>query len=79
MTTVRHLFSAAMLVMLVGLGLTAEAQRRPYRLNDRQIDNIIRRIENRTDLFRRSMDNALDRSRYDGTRAENDINRFVSE
>ncbi|HEV2761369.1 MAG TPA: YMGG-like glycine zipper-containing protein, partial [Pyrinomonadaceae bacterium] len=47
--------------------------------NDRQIDNIIRRIENRTDLFRRSMDNALDRSRYDGTRAENDINRFVSE
>ena len=79
MSTVRQLFSAALLVALVGLGMTAEAQRRSSRLNDRQVDAIIRRIETRTDLFRRSMSNALDRSRYDGSRAEDDINRFVNE
>ena len=50
---------------------------RPYRVTDRQLDTLIRRIETRTDTFRASLDRALDRTRYDGTRAEDDINRFV--
>lgn len=48
-----------------------------YRINDRQLDAIIRRIENGTDRFRADMGNALDRSTYNGTRAEDNINQFV--
>jgi len=48
-----------------------------YRINDRQLDAIIRRVENGADRFRASMGNALDRSRYDGTRAEDNINQFM--
>jgi len=50
---------------------------RAYRITDQQLDTLIRRIETRTDTFRASLDRALDRTRYDGTRAEDDINRFV--
>jgi hypothetical protein len=48
-----------------------------YRISDRQLDAIIRRIENGADRFRTDMGNALDRSRYDGTRAEDNINQFM--
>jgi hypothetical protein len=65
------------MLALVGVGFTAQAQRRAYRLTDRQVDNLIRRIETRSDRFRASLDAALDRSRLDGTRYEDDINAFV--
>ena len=48
-----------------------------YRINDRQLDGLIRRIENGADRYRTSMTNSLDRSRYDGTRAEDNINQFI--
>jgi hypothetical protein len=48
-----------------------------YRIGDRQLDAIIRRVENGADRFRADMGNALDRSRYDGTRAEDNINQFL--
>ena len=48
-----------------------------YRINDRQLDNIIRRVETGADRFRASIANSLDRSRYDGTRAEDNINQFI--
>ena len=79
MNRIRQIFSVALVFALAGLSLTAEAQRRPYRATDQQVRQLIRRIENRTDLFRSSLDAALDRSRIDNTRAEDDINRFVSD
>jgi hypothetical protein len=51
----------------------------PYRVDDRQVEQIIRRIESQSDSFRQSLDSALDKSRYDGTRAEDNINQFVKE
>ena len=74
----RHVISLAVVFALASLGLTVQAQR-PYRLNDQQVQQIIRRIENRTDVFRSSLDAALDRSRMDGTNREENINRFVRE
>ena len=74
----RHVISLAVVFALASMGLTVQAQR-PYRLNDQQVQQIIRRIENRTDVFRSSLDAALDRSRIDGTNREDDINRFVRE
>jgi hypothetical protein len=55
----------------------AQGQRRAVRVNDRQVEQIIRSIERRSDTFRRSFDNAMDRSRLDGTYAEDSANEFV--
>jgi hypothetical protein len=51
----------------------------PYRLADAQLDALLRRISNESDRFRADLGTALDRSRYDNTRAEDNINKFVSD
>ena len=51
----------------------------PYRVSDKQVEEIIHRIESQSDEFRKSLDRALDKSRLDGTRKEDDINSFVKE
>jgi hypothetical protein len=51
----------------------------PYRVSDKQVEELIHRIETRSDQFRKSLDTALDKSRLDGTRREDDINAFVKE
>ncbi|HEX7315269.1 MAG TPA: YMGG-like glycine zipper-containing protein [Pyrinomonadaceae bacterium] len=61
-----------------GYGNTGRPQTGPaYRITDRQLDTIIRRVETGADRFRASIGNSLDRSRYDGTRAEDNINQFI--
>jgi hypothetical protein len=49
----------------------------PYRPNDKDVEQIIHRIEKQSDDFRASLDSALDKSRIDGTKREDDINAFV--
>lgn len=69
------------LCLLIGIsivgGVTGQAQQ-PYRVSDRQISDILRRLEQNSGRFRNSLDASLDRSRRDGTRAEDNINTFVS-
>lgn len=79
MNRIRRIFSVALVLALAAISMTAQAQRRPYRITDQQMGQLIRRIENRTDTFQRNLENSLDRSRIDGTRTEDDINRFVSD
>jgi outer membrane lipoprotein SlyB len=55
------------------------AMQRPYRVSDAQVETLLRRVETRSDAFRRSLDRALDRSRFDGTNRENNINEFVKD
>ena len=47
--------------------------------NDGQMRALIRRIETKTDAFKNRMDNALDRSRYNGRPEEQEINNYISE
>lgn len=68
-------------ILTVGLALVfgglvpiTQAQRR---VNDRQVETIIRNVETRSDTFRRSFDAALDRSRLDGTYTEDSVNEYV--
>jgi len=66
----------------IGFGLTSGAQaqtrrQNTRRVNDRQVEQIIRSIERRSDVFRRSFDAALDRSRLDGSYTEDSVNEFV--
>lgn len=67
------LFSALAALMLTTSGY---AQRR---LNDTQIRNLMDRIEQRSTTFQTSLNLALDRSRFDRTRRENEITRFVGD
>lgn len=59
--------------------LRVETQPRPYRVNDREVERLLRRSEKAAQAFRRSLDRSLDRSRLDGTSREDDINQFVKE
>ena len=88
MNLFNKLTAATMMFALAFLGfgfvLTTDAQaqtrrntRRTTRVNDRQVEQIIRSIEQRSDVFRRSFDAALDRSRFDGSYTEDSVNEFV--
>jgi hypothetical protein len=74
------MLSVALMVALTSIGVTAQYQQsRVYRGTDRQVRQLIRRIENRSDEFRQSVAAALDQSRIDGTNREDNINQFVSD
>jgi len=51
----------------------------PYRVTDKEVERVLRQIEQQSDHFRSALDSSLDKSRFDGTREEDDINRFVKE
>jgi hypothetical protein len=59
--------------------LMGQFSRQPYRLSDKDVENIIRRIEQQSDRFRSSLDSALDKSRINGSNREDDINNFVKD
>lgn len=73
----KYMLMMALVLALAGVSQTAQAQR-PYR-NDRAVRQILSRIDNRSTQFRSSLDAALDRSRIDGTRREDNINQFVQD
>jgi hypothetical protein len=79
MNRIRRIFSVAMLLALASITMTTQAQIRTNRATNQQIRQLIVRIENRTDVFRSSLDARLDRSRINNTNAEDDINRFVAD
>jgi chromatin segregation and condensation protein Rec8/ScpA/Scc1 (kleisin family) len=64
------------LMFLAGFATIAQAQR-PYRLSEGDLKQLISRLEQHSDQFRKSLDSSLDRSRLDGSRAEDRINDFV--
>ena len=51
----------------------------PYRVSDKEVEDVIHRLESQSDTFRKSLDSALDKSRFNGTRREDDINAFVKD
>lgn len=57
----------------------AQAQVRPYRVSDSQVQYLLNRIEQKTDTYKRSMDTALDRSRLDGSDTEDMIMDYIME
>src|SRR5215212_7869697 len=77
MNRIRQTFSAAMLVAVVAMCATAAQAQRPYRMSDRQVEAALRRVETDADRFRASFANALDRSRFNGTSTEDQLNGYV--
>lgn len=54
----------------------AQAAGQPYRLNDKDVEKIIRRIELRSDQFRSNLDSALDKHGYNGPPVDY-VNTFI--
>lgn len=78
MNAMRKLLMMAMVVSLAGMAVVAQTQR-TYRVNRTQVQQLLTRLENESNTFKRSLDSALDQSRYDGSRQEDNINQFVSD
>jgi hypothetical protein len=81
MFTPRRFVSAALSVAFtitsLGAGLGISAQQRAFRVSPQQVDQLLQRIELQSNQFRQSLADALDWSRIDGTRQENNMNEFV--
>src|SRR5882724_11897728 len=73
------LLACAFSVMLIALSVSAAGQvvGQPYRIGDREVSRLLDRIKNKTGGFRQSLKEALNKSRLDRTRREDDINAFV--
>ncbi len=52
---------------------------KPYRVSDNSVKNLLMRIETNTDVFKRRLDNALDRSAVNNTDSEDNINSYIKE
>jgi DNA repair exonuclease SbcCD ATPase subunit len=53
------------------------AATRPYRVNDQQMESLLKRLEERSDNFRAALKSSLEQTRFDDTKAEDNINQFV--
>lgn len=77
--TFRVIITGVALCMLAALSIPVQAQglkrarARGYAKTD--VDRIIRRVENQSDRFVNSFDRALDNSRLEGTRREDNLNQ----
>jgi hypothetical protein len=79
MNMFRRIVSLALVLALAGMSVMAQTQRRAYRTNDRQIQTLLNRLENRSDVFQRSFSDAVNGGRYGGTNRDDNINQTVSD
>src|ERR1051325_8186895 len=66
-------------LMLASLSVVARSQDAPYRLNDKQVQRIMKQLKKDSERFRKSLDSSLDKSRLNGTNREDDINKFMED
>jgi hypothetical protein len=68
--------SMFVLFALAAIGLSAQTQRRPNRVTDRQVGGILQQLEQSSNRFRGTLNTALIQAHIDETRPQNDINSF---
>lgn len=66
-------FMAMFIVLAVAETGSAQTRRYNNRVSKQQIENLLKRIEERSDKFSNALNKSLDRSRLDGSRAEDNI------
>ena len=74
-----RLFVVAVVCVCAGLLVCNSAAQVPYRMSDKDVEKILRRIEQQSDRFRSSLDSALDKSRFNGSHREDDINSSIKD
>lgn len=73
-----YIMSVATLLLLAGFSVPTYAQS-AYRVSDREVEQLLRQLETHANAYKGSLDRALDRSSYNGTAREDEINRYVSD
>jgi len=68
----------AFIAMALLLSVSAFAQVRDYRVSDRQVQNLVNRIESKTNAFQRKIQNTFNNNQRDGTYREDQISSYVS-
>ena len=79
MTRRSHIVALAAVFALAGVSVIVAAQQRPTRVSDQQIGDLLRRMDAGVTAFRASFDQAINRSRINGSRAEEDIDQSVND
>jgi cytochrome c556 len=78
MNRIKTIFVVIVALAIMGLPAVVSAQH-PYRLNEKQVKSLLQRLESDSDRFRQSVDDALDKSPIDGSRAEDNINQLMQD
>jgi hypothetical protein len=73
-----HIVALAAMFALASVSVTL-AQQRPSRINDQQIEELLIRLDASVAAFRGSFDQAINRSRINGSRADDAINQSVTD
>ena len=71
-------FTLSLIALFAAASVGAQVTR-PYRATDTQLRNLISRIETRTDTYKRVMERVVDRSIWDGSRQEDNINAMITD
>jgi hypothetical protein len=79
MKELSRIVSVFVLITLSTVGRTAQPQRQPYRVSNRLVSDILRRLEQSSVRFHSSLDSSLVRSRIDRTPAQDDSTSFVTD
>jgi hypothetical protein len=77
MIRLRYAVIVLAIILCAGVVATVKAQR-PYRLSEQEMKNLLDRIEKGAERYRNSLKDALGASRYDDTKAEDNINEFIN-
>ena len=68
----------SILTLIAATAVAASAQALPYRVADRQVRDIINRIETETNTFRADAQRDIDRSFWNGTNREDSMDRLLN-
>ena len=79
MTRKKFFSSMVCALMLASLPVVGMGQDAPYRLNDKQVQSLMKQLKKNTEKFRKSLESSLDKSRLDGTNREDNINDFMED
>ena len=79
MTRSSHIVALAAVFTLAGVSVIVSAQQRPNHASDQQVGDLLRRMDVGVATFRASFDQGINRSRINGSRAEEDINQSVND
>jgi Rad3-related DNA helicase len=75
MNMIKHSFVATMLLLIAVAGSVAAQS--AYRLSEKEMKDLLSRIDKQAETFRGSLKQALNHSRFDDSKEEDRINDFV--
>ncbi len=78
MKKVRNLIAIVAVFSIIGCFTSVQAQY-AHRMTEKELKNLLQRIERDADMFRKDLDHSLDHSRLDGTQTEDNINQFMKD